>query len=184
MTRQKKEEIMLTLLGTKTTHAAADGRSRVRAVSCVIGLTVSLLAIGVQAERAVTRTWVAKSGLQTIFNRHLVRLTVFEAGGATVTSRAVIELRDRRGRVVARKEGVLTSGAPVQLDLKVAETRQLSAVVEVTGDELAAPLVTFEDINPDLGLVIKVDPPCGPGIGPSDPQALCPGWLILTSQQD
>ena len=176
---------MLTLFRTDT-HAAASGRYRCKAVSCVIGLTVSVLAIGAHAQQSATRTWEATSGVYTILNRHLVRLTVFEAGAATFTSRTVIELRDRRGRVVARKEAVLTSGSPVQLDLKVSETARLIAFISVTtdGDQFSAPLVTFEDINPDLGLVSKIDPPCGPGLGHVDAQASCPGWLILTSQQD
>ena len=73
----------------------------------LICLTVSVLSIGVQAEQAVTRRWEARSALHTFFSGHLVRLTVFEAGAATVASRAVIELRDRANRVVARKEGTL-----------------------------------------------------------------------------
>src|SRR5262245_53736523 len=142
----EKEKIMLTPLRA-TRHAAAGSRYSVRTASCVIGLIVSVLAIGVQADHATTFTYVAKSGLQTFFNRHVVRLTVVEAGAATVTSRAVIELRNRQGRVVARKEATLTPASPVQLDLKVDDTIQLRAIVTVITDsaELTAPLVTFED---------------------------------------
>ena len=171
-----------------SSHVGAWSRSRIKGAAFLICLTVSVLPIGVQADQAVTQTWLAKSGLQTILPGHLVRLTIFEAGAATVSSRAVIELRDRANRLLARREANLTPNSPVQLDLKVAASAgplQLRAVVSTTTDsgELTAPLVTFEDINPDLGITIKVDPPCGPGIGPSDPQALCPGWLEKTTPE-
>ena len=179
---------MSTLFMAETGHATESRRHSIQAVCCVIGLAVCALSIGVRAEQVVTRTWVAKSGLHSIFNRHLVRLTVFEAGPATVLSRAVIELRDRAGNVAARTEGDLTARLPLQLDLKVADNAgliQLRAIVTVTNtrDELIAPLVTLEDIHPDLGLVSKINPPCGPGSGPGSPQFSCPGWLILTSPQ-
>ena len=152
----------------------------------LICLAVPLLSIGVQAEQAVTLTWV--SGLHSFFSGHVVRLTIFEAGAATVPSRAVVELRDRANRVVARKASELAPGSSVQLDVMVGDNATLSqwrAIVTITTDsaELTAPLVTFEDINPDLGLVSKIDPPCGPGSPAADPQAHCPGWRFFTSPQ-
>ena len=179
---------MSTIFRTATTHAGATGRHRVKAVCLLICLTVSVFSTGAQAERMALRKWVATSNLNSFFNRHLVRLTIVEKGATTATSRVVIELRDRANRVVARKEGSLTSRSPVQLDLKLGENAgliQLSATVmiEFDGDEFTAPLVTFEDINPDLGLVAKIDPPCGPGSGHVDPQAYCPGWHEITSPE-
>ena len=163
---------------------------KIKAVSFWICLTVSLLSIGVQAEQ--TRRWEARSGLNSVFNGHLVRLTIFEAGAATVSSHAVIELRNAANRVVARKEAPLTRTSPVELDWRVPENAgliKLRAIVTVTTEDLGftAPLVTFEDINPSQGAVFKVAPPCGPGTIPGDPQAdgssppPCPGWLVLTS---
>jgi len=179
---------MSTLFRAETGHAAESRRHSIKAVCCVIGLVICALSIGVRAEQAVTLAWMAKGGLHSFFNRHLVRVTVFEAGPATVLSHAVIELRDRTGRVAARKEGDLTARLPLQLDLRVADGAgliQLRPIITVTNTrgELIAPLVTVEDIHPDLGLVSKLDPPCGPGSGPGSPQASCPGWLILTSLQ-
>jgi hypothetical protein len=176
---------MATILRAETGHAGASGRYRVKALSFLICLTVSVLSMGVQAERRETSTWVAKSALQSAFNRHVVRVAIFEQGAPTVASRAVIELRDRANRLLARKEGALSR--TLQLDFRVPETAgliQLYAILTVVStDQFTAPLVTFEDINPDLGLVIKIDPPCGPGSGPADPQAMCPGWLVLTSRE-
>jgi hypothetical protein len=177
---------MATIFRAETRHAGASGRYRFKTASFVICVIVSALSIGVHAERTATRTWQAKSGLQSVFNRHLVRVTIFEAGAPTVASHAVIELRDRANRLVARKEGALSP--TLQLDLRVADNAgliQLRAILTVVSDsdQFTAPLVTFEDINPDLGVVIKVDPPCGPGSGPADPQAMCPGWLVLTSPE-
>ena len=163
-----------------------------RPLSFLIVLTVCcVLSARVRAEETATRTWVAMSGLNSFFQGHLVRLTLFEAGAATATSRAIIELRDRANRIVARKEGSLTSRSPLQVDLKLGATAgllQLRAIITIVSDtgDVTAPLVTFEDIHPDLGLVIKVDPPCGPGHGPVDPQASCPpggGWLVSTTEE-
>ena len=161
-----------------------------RAVALLLCLTVSVLSIGVQAEQT-TRTWEARSAVHSFFGGHLVRLTVFEPGVATTASTVVIEFRDGTNRVVATKKAQLLPQSFVQLQLKVADTSALGllrAVVTVsTAGELTVPLVTFEDINPNLGLVTKVNPPCGPGSAPTDPQLSCqpscPGWLILTSPQ-
>ena len=174
--------------GAPTGHGGVSGQRK--AVSYLICLTVFLLSIGVQAEHAATRSWEVRSGLHSFFGGHLVRLTIFEAGAATVVSRAIVELRNDANRVVARRESVLTRSSPVRLDLRLGDNAglvQLRAVVIVTteSDGLTAPQVTFEDIHPTLGLVNKLDPPCGPGSLPVDPQAApqasCPGWLVLTS---
>ena len=61
---------MATILRAETGHAGASGRYRVKAVCFLICLTVSVLSIGVQAERRVTRTWEAKSALHTVFSGH------------------------------------------------------------------------------------------------------------------
>jgi hypothetical protein len=175
---------MATILRAETGHAGANGRYRIKAASFLICLAVSMLSIGVQAERMVMETWEEISGFHTFLSGHHVRLTIFEAGAPIVASRAVIELRNRSNRVVARKEGALQP--TLQLDHKLTADAQLRALLrfELDPDQLTAPLVTFEDINPSLGLVFKVQPPCGPGSGRVDPQAYCPGWLILTSPQE
>ena len=153
----------------------------------LICLTLCVLSISAQAEQTASRTWVAKSALHSVFSGHVVRLTIFEAGAPTVTSRATIEFRDGTNRVVARKEAALTPSSPVQLDVLVGDNARLAqvrAIVTVSTDsaDLTAPLITFEDVNPDLGLVTKIDPPCGPGSPSIDAQEMC-GWLVLTSPQ-
>lgn len=180
---------MLKLFETRTRAAAADRGNRMGVVASLLGVTICALAVGVQADTTTTRSWAATSGFHSFFARHIVRLTVVDTGTTTGTTRAIIELRDRRDRVVARRDAELTPLSPVSLDLKISDGAglvQLRAFVlfSTDGDTLTAPLVTFEDIHPDLGLVIKLDPPCGPGSAPSDAQAQCPGWRNLTSPQE
>ena len=181
-----KEKAMAMSFKVLSGHVGAWGRYRIKAAAFLICLTVSFLSIGVQAERAVERTWEARSNVKSFLSGHLVRVMMVEAGAPMVTSRAVIELRDRANRVVARKEADLSPSLHVLLDFKVGQKAgivQLYAFIRVTG-ELTAPLVTFEDVNPDLGIVIERDPPCGPGSIRVDPQAYCPGWLELTSTRE
>ena len=162
-----------------------------RAVALLLCLAVSVLSIGVQAEQTAASTWEARSGLLTFFGGHIVRLTVFEPGLATTASTLTIEFRDTANRVVASKKAQLLPQSFVKLDLKLADTSGpglLRVVVKVSkAGEVTVPIVTLEDISPDLGLVTKVNPPCGPGSAPTDPQLSCqpscPGWLILTSPQ-
>jgi hypothetical protein len=163
--------------------AGAWGRDGIKAPFLLICLTISLLSIGVQAQQAA-RIYEARSNVNSFMPGHLVRVMIVEGGAPAGASRAVIELRDRTHRVLARKEADLTANAIVQLDLKVGQkAAQLYAFIRVSG-EFTAPLVTFEDISPDLGLVMKLDPPCGPGSIHVDPQAYCPGWLERTSPQE
>ena len=173
---------MATIFRAKAGHPEASSRYRVKPASVLICLAVSMLSIGVQAERVVQQEWLGMSGFHTVLNGHQVRLTIFEAGAPIVASRALIELRNRANRVVARKEGPIQ---PVlQLDFRVSADVQLRAIliIEPDPDQLTAPIVTFEDINPSLGVVAKIDPPCGPGSPTIDPQAYCPGWRITSPQ--
>jgi hypothetical protein len=174
---------MATIFTARTGRAGASRRYGVKAACFSICLAVFMLSIGVHAERTVTATWQGMSGFHTFLSGHQVRLMVFEAGAPTIAARAIIELRNRANKVVVRKEGFVTP--TFQVDHKVSADVQLRAFLhfEPDPDQLSALIVTFEDINPSLGLVAKIDPPCGPGSPSIDPQAYCPGWRMFTSPQ-
>jgi hypothetical protein len=166
-----------------TGHVGGSGRHKTT-LWCVLCLALAAFSSDLQAQP--TETWTLKSGLNTWAPNHLARLTVVDTSGAPETSIVTIEWRNEAGRVIGRKEGVLTGSTPVRHDLRVGgsaafEQRRVIVSIKMATGGLTAPVVTLEDLAPDLGFVWTRGV-CGPPIGRIDPQPFCPHWLIFTTQ--
>lgn len=156
-------------------------RTRVIRRACAGALTLFLMAgtlgAGPAAQRSVGRRF--ETGLHTFPRRHTARVVVVEIGTPTDAARVSIELRDAKDSVVARTEGKLRRGEPVQLDMPLTyAATQLRATVSIVSSSTdSRPATTVEDIDVDaLSVIPKVYCAAGPASGRDSPQTFCPGW--------
>lgn len=130
---------------------------------------------------ALPEVLVLKSGFVSLFQDHVLLLTLNDVGVADATSDVTIEFRDASDKRRAFTSGVLSRSQTLQLRVRAESRReQFRAIVtisSITNAEGSERIVGLEDLDAN-SLRIETKPPCAPpsvGIGG---EGNCGGWRV------